>query len=97
MNCSAEGFPRPSIIWFMNNTMITNGISDFNVSVNVLSSTLTISNVTFNNSGVYYCEAVSSEFADLNVTSEISLITAVGKFVYDSKLLLLLVICIACS
>ena len=22
LTCSAEGFPRPSIVWFMNNTMI---------------------------------------------------------------------------
>ena len=75
LTCTAEGFPRPSIIWFMNNTMISNGVSDVNMSMTVITSTLTISNANFNDSGMYYCQAVSSEFADLNVTSGIGIIT----------------------
>ena len=79
LTCRAEGFPRPSIIWFMNNTMISNGVqSDVNMSMTVLTSTLTISNANFNDSGMYYCEAVSSEFTNLNVTSGIGIITVVG-------------------
>ena len=88
LTCRAEGFPRPSIIWFMNNTMINNGVSDVNMSMTVLTSTLTISNANFNDSGIYYCEAVSSEFTDLNVTSGIGIITVVGKL-YVIYLLLL--------
>ena len=92
LTCSAEGFPRPSIVWFMNNTMISDGVSDYNTLMTVLSSTVTISNASFNDSGVYYCQTVSSEFADLNVTSGIGNITVVGKLVNDvTKLLLLLV------
>ena len=79
LTCSAEGFPRPSIIWFMNNTMISSGVSDVNTSMTVLTSTLTISNANFNDSGMYYCQAVSSEFTDLNVTSGVGIITVVGK------------------
>ena len=75
LTCRAEGFPRPSIIWFMNNTMISDGVSDVNMSMTVITSTLTISNANFNDSGMYYCRAVSSEFADLNVTSGIGIIT----------------------
>ena len=79
LTCSAEGFPRPSIVWFMNNTMISDVVSDVNTSMTVLSSTVTISNASFNDSGMYYCLAVSSEFAGLNVTSGIGNITVVGK------------------
>ena len=78
LTCRAEGFPRPSIIWFMNNTMISNGVSGVNMSMTVLTSTLTISNANFNDSGMYYCQAVSSEFVNLNVTSEIGNVTVVG-------------------
>ena len=78
LTCRAEGFPRPSIIWFMNNTMISNGVSDINMSMTVLTSTLTISNANFNDSGMYYCQAVSGEFVNLNVTSGIGNITVVG-------------------
>ena len=88
--CNAEGFPRPSIVWFMNNTMISNGVSDVDMSMTALSSTLTISNANFNDSGMYYCQAVSSEFADLNVTSGIGTITVVGKLANDVIKLLLL-------
>ena len=91
LTCRAEGFPRPSIIWFMNNTMISNGVqSDVNMSMTVLTSTLTISNANFNDSGMYYCQAVSSEFADLNVTSGIGIITVVGKLSVIYLLLLLI-------
>ena len=78
LTCRAEGFPRPSIIWFMNNMMISNGVSDVNMAMTVLTSTLTISNANFNDSGMYYCQAVSSEFANLNVTSGIGNIIVVG-------------------
>ena len=83
LTCSAKGFPRPSIIWFMNNTMISNGVSDVEMSMTALNSTLTISIANFNDSSMYYCQAVSSEFADLNVTSGIGIITVVGKLAND--------------
>ena len=87
LTCSAEGFPRPSIIWFMNGTLINNRVSDFNMSMNVINSTLTTSNATFNDSGVYYCQAVSSEFPSLNVTSGVAIITVVGKLVSKIEML----------
>ena len=79
--CSAEGFPSPSIVWYINHTMITSGVTDFQESMNVNSSTLIISNANFNDSGMYHCQAVSSEFPDLNVTSTTAIITVVGKLV----------------
>ena len=92
LTCSVEGFPRPSIIWFMNNTMISSGVSDVNTSMTVLTSTLTISNVNINDSGIYYCQAVSSEFTDLNVTSGVGIMTVVGKLSVIYLLILLLLV-----
>ena len=89
LTCSAEGFPIPSIIWFMDNTMIGNGMTNVGSTMNVNSSTLIISNVNFNDSGMYYCQAVSNEFPDVNVTSAIAIITVVGEIVNENDLLLL--------
>ena len=89
LTCSAEGFPKPSIVWFINNTMISNGMTNIGSTMNVNSSTLIISNVTFNDSGMYYCQAVSNEFPDVNVTSTIAIITVVGELVNENELLLL--------
>ena len=79
LTCVSEGFPRPSITWFMNSTMINNGVSNFNISMNTLSSTLTKFNASINDSGIYYCQAVSSEFSGLTVLSDVAIITVVGK------------------
>ena len=81
LSCSAEGFPIPSIIWFMNNTMIDDGLTDVSESININSSTLMISNADLNDSGMYYCQAVSSEFPELNITSTVAIIAVVGKFI----------------
>ena len=88
LTCSAEGFPIPSIVWFMNNTMISNKITNVESTMNT-SSTLIISNVNFNDSGMYYCQAVSNEFPDVNVTSTIAIITVIGEHVDENELLLL--------
>ena len=81
LTCSAEGFPIPSIIWFMNNIMISNRMTDVQESMNVNSSTLITSNANFNDSGMYYCQVESSEFPDLNMTSTTAIVTVVGKLV----------------
>ena len=79
LNCQAEGFPRPSITWFMNNTMISNGVTNDNTLMTVISSTLMISNANFNDSGMYYCQATSNPFPGLLVNSTVANITVVGK------------------
>ena len=89
LTCRAEGFPIPSIVWFMNNTMISNGMTYIQGPMNVNISTLIISNANFNDSGMYYCQAVSSEFPDLNVTSTTANITVLGKFINKNELSLL--------
>ena len=85
LSCSAEGFPRPYLVWFMNNTLINNGLTDVQESMNINSSTLIISNADLNDSGIYYCQAVSSEFPDLNITSTVAIIAVVGKFINNIK------------
>ena len=65
----------------MNNTMISNGMTIVQSTLNINSSTLIISNANFNDSGMYYCQAVSNAFPDLNVTSTTAIITVVGKLV----------------
>ena len=83
LSCSAEGFPRPSIVWYLNGTVISGGEIEVEETINVNSITLTISDAGFNYSGMYYCQAVSSEFPDLNVTSTVGIITVVGKVFND--------------
>ena len=83
LSCSAAGFPRPSIVWYLNDTVITGGEIEVEETMNVNSSTLTISDAGFEYSGMYYCQAVSSEFPDLNVTSTVGNITVVGKLIDD--------------
>jgi len=90
LTCSAEGFPTPTIVWFMNDTMISNGVTGVNGSMNLFTSTLIIFDTSFDDSGVYHCQAVSSEFAYLNVTSEIANISVVGEFIIYIGLLRLL-------
>ena len=89
LSCSAEGFPRPSIVWYMNDTVISDGVTSVEEPMNVNSSTLTISDAGFNYSGMYYCQAVSNEFVDLNVTSTVAIITVVGKLVIYIELFLM--------
>ena len=81
LTCSVEGFPRPSTEWFMNKTMITNGVTSIDAPMNVINSTLIVANADFDASGMYYCRAVSSEFPDLSVTSTVANVTVVGELV----------------
>ena len=88
LSCRAEGFPRPSIVWYINDTVISDGVTSVEEQMNVNSSTLTIYDAGFDYSGTYYCQDVSSEFSDLNVTSDVAIITVVGKLVTDIEQLL---------
>jgi len=81
LECTAEGFPTPSIQWYLNNTMITNN-SDRDIvdtmSMNSITSMLTVIMAKFTDSGLYHCEANSSEFVD-NVKSDMMNISVVGE------------------
>ena len=82
LDCTAEGFPRPSIQWYLNNTIITdssNRVIVNTTSMNSITSTLTVMMAEFNDSGVYYCEAVSSQSGLATVNSDMVNITVVGE------------------
>ena len=89
LSCSVEGFPRPSILWYMNDSVISDGVTSVEKPMNINRSNLTISDAGFNYSGMYYCQAVSNKFIDLNVTSTVAIITVVGKLVIYIEWLLM--------
>ena len=69
--CRARGFPTPEVLWYQNGTRLDMAALG-NVDVTAvmmglnITSTLTITNATFDNSGRYFCSAASS---DPNVVS----------------------------
>ena len=81
VECTAEGFPTPSIQWYHNNTMITNSSNRYIVettSMNSITSILRVIMADFTDSGVYHCEANSSVVAD-NMNSVMMNISVVGE------------------
>ena len=94
LHCTAEGFPTPSIQWYLNNTMITNSSNRYIVdttSMNSITSILTVIMADFTDTGLYYCEANSSVFVD-NVNSDMMNISVVGEcglvlYCYKDKIL----------
>ena len=81
LQCTAEGFPTPSIQWYLNNTMVTNTSNRYIVdttSMNSITSILRVIMANFNDTGLYHCEANSSVFVD-NVKSDMMNISVVGE------------------
>ena len=81
LQCTAEGFPTPSIQWYLSNTMITNSSNRYIVdttSMNSITSILTVIMADFTDTGLYHCEAISSVFVD-NVNSDMMNISVVGE------------------
>ena len=69
--CRARGFPTPEVLWYQNGTRFdVAALGNVNVTAVMMgrttTSTLTITNATFANSGRYFCSATS---IDPNVVS----------------------------
>ena len=82
LQCTAEGFPTPSVQWYLNNTMITNSSNRYivdNTSVNSITSILRVIMADFIDTGLYHCEANSTVFVD-NVKSDMMNISVVGEY-----------------
>ncbi|XP_064100041.1 uncharacterized protein LOC135210977 [Macrobrachium nipponense] len=67
LGCLAEGHPRPSAVWYVNNTKITLDNCPWNAEIrsselspNFALSVLTLYNVTSSDFGYYHCRASSS-------------------------------------
>ncbi|XP_065908777.1 uncharacterized protein [Dysidea avara] len=81
LQCRAEGFPTPSMQWYLNNTMITNSSNRYIVdttSMNSITSVLRVIMADVTDTGLYHCEANSSVFVD-NVNSDMMNITVVEQ------------------
>ena len=111
LQCTAEGFPTPSIQWYLNNTMITNSSNRYIVdttSMNSITSILTVKMADFTDTGLYHCEANSSVFIN-NVNSDMMNISVLGEcglvkykhiintVLYANNKVYLIKTCIPCS
>ena len=72
--CRARGFPVPEVLWYQNGTRLdVAALGNVNVTAVMMSrittSTLTITNATFANSGRYFCSATSSDPNVISVNS----------------------------
>ena len=78
--CRARGFPTPEVLWYQNGTRLdvaalgNADVTAVMMGLNI-TSTLTITNATFDNSGRYFCSATSSDpnFVSVN-SSEVVII-----------------------
>ena len=99
LNCSANGFPRPEIVWLHNETALenTSGIiitETFSDEVDI-TSTLSVMSISFNNSGNYTCIARSPVFDD--VMSRLALVLIQGKFPPLYSYQDIVIVCFVCT
>ena len=72
--CRARGFPTPDVLWYQNGTRLdVAALGNVNVTAvmtsRIATSTLTITNATFANSGRYFCSATSIDPNVISVNS----------------------------
>ena len=84
LNCSADGYPAPSIEWVHFDAVITN--SDVSaieevISSTVVTSTLTAMNIDTSNFGQYYCRARTSINESVAIESEHASVSLSGTYV----------------
>ena len=72
--CRVRGFPAPEVLWYQNGIRLeVAALGNVNVTAVMMSrittSTLAITNVTFDNSGWYFCSITSSDPNVISVNS----------------------------
>ena len=72
--CRARGFPTPEVLWYQNGTRLdAAALGNVNVTAVMMglntTSTLTITNATFANSGRYFSSATSIDPSVISVNS----------------------------
>jgi len=72
--CRVRGFPAPEVLWYQNGIRLdVTALGNVNVTAVMMSrittSTLTITNATFANSGKYFCSVTSSDPNVISVNS----------------------------
>ena len=67
LTCTANGFPPPTITWFLNNTLEVNS-SFITAETNIYTtrSTFTKSTIVNTDSGTYFCRAAIDGYGDIN-------------------------------
>ena len=83
LECTADGFPLPSIEWTHNGTVVQRDdritITEVVTMDVALTSRLTVSNTSLNDSGEYRCIALLSTAAFPDVSSTIALVLIQGQ------------------
>ena len=72
--CRARGFPTPDVLWYQNGTRLdVAALGNVDVTAvmtsRITTSTLTITNATFANSGRFLCSAASSDPNIISINS----------------------------
>ena len=75
--CVFGGYPIPSITWFKDNELLTDLTTEtaINTTTMIVSSELILVNLTYNDTGVYYCQADNNLVMMLTSTSSTTNIT----------------------
>ena len=55
IRCTFDGLPTPNVTWSHNDSILTDGSDNITIATDDSSSTLTITTVTEDDSGVYAC------------------------------------------
>ena len=74
LTCRARGFPTPEVSWYQNGTRLdVAAVGNVDITEVMMNrdttSTLTITNATFDNSGRYFCNVTSSDPDVITVNS----------------------------
>ena len=67
LNCTAEGYPQPVIVWFKDGAELFADVEMMNSSLTSVQSILCINSSVMNDTGLYQCQA-SSTFDLLNMS-----------------------------